>query len=99
MVAKVYILLCSRLVLLIGPLCALTVQVLKNFSRHSSNMSDFPSKILVAENKRNKFKLFRKAGHVSIFLFEPRCEKTGHRGVRPGPTQTGLYRHRRWLEA
>ena len=30
---------------------------------------------------------------------EPRCEKTGLRGLRPGPTQTGLYSHRRWLEA
>ena len=30
---------------------------------------------------------------------EPRCEKTGLRGFRPGPTQTGLYSHRRWLEA
>ena len=26
-------------------------------------------------------------------------EKTGHRGFRPGLTQTGLYSHRRWLEA
>ena len=32
-------------------------------------------------------------------LNEPRCEKTGLRGFRPGPTQTGLYSHRRWLEA
>ena len=31
--------------------------------------------------------------------FEPRCEKTGLRGFRPGPTQTGLYNYRRWLEA
>ena len=30
---------------------------------------------------------------------EPRCEKTGLRGFRPGPTQTRLYSHRRWLEA
>ena len=30
---------------------------------------------------------------------EPRSEKTGLRGFRPGPTQTKLYRHRRWLEA
>ena len=29
---------------------------------------------------------------------EPRCEKTGLRGFRPGLTQTGLYSHRRWLE-
>ena len=26
---------------------------------------------------------------------EPRCEKTGFQGFRPGPTQTGLYSHRR----
>ena len=26
---------------------------------------------------------------------EPRCEKTSLRGFRPGPTQTGLYSHRR----
>ena len=31
--------------------------------------------------------------------FEPRCEKTGLRGFRPGPTQTGLCSHRIWLEA
>ena len=30
---------------------------------------------------------------------EPRCEKTGLQGFRPGPTQTGLCSHRRWLEA
>ena len=30
---------------------------------------------------------------------EPRCEKTGLRGFRPGPTQTGLYNSIRWLEA
>ena len=32
-------------------------------------------------------------------IYEPRSEKTGLRGFRPGPTQTGLYSHRRWLEA
>ena len=25
-----------------------------------------------------------------IKVYEPRCEKTGLRGFRPGPTQTGL---------
>ena len=30
---------------------------------------------------------------------EPRCEKTDLRGFRPGSTQTGLYNHRRLLEA
>ena len=30
---------------------------------------------------------------------EPRSEKTGLQGFRPGLTQTGLYSHRRSLEA
>ena len=29
----------------------------------------------------------------------PRCEKTGLKGFRPGPTQTRPYDHPRWLEA
>ena len=36
---------------------------------------------------------------LSTITDEPRCEKTGLRGFRPGPTQTGLYSYRRWLEA
>ena len=32
-------------------------------------------------------------------IYEPRCEKTAPRDFRPGPTQTGRYSHRRWLEA
>ena len=31
--------------------------------------------------------------------YEPRSEKTVLRGFRPGPTQTRLYNHTRWLEA
>ena len=40
--------------------------------------------------------------HVSKFcisLNEPRREKTGLRGFRPGPSQTGLYKLRKELEA
>ena len=37
---------------------------------------------------------------VPLFVrYEPRSEKTGIRGFRAGPTQTGLYNHTRWLEA
>ena len=32
-------------------------------------------------------------------IFEPRSEKTGLLGFRPGPTQTRLYSYGRWLEA
>ena len=34
----------------------------------------------------------------SLHINEPRFEKTGLRGFRPGPIQTGLCSHRRWLE-
>ena len=34
-----------------------------------------------------------------VTLNEARCEKTGLLGFRPGPTQTRLYNHTRWLEA
>ena len=34
-----------------------------------------------------------------MFVYEPRSEKTGLRGFRPGPTQIRLYSYRRWLEA
>ena len=37
--------------------------------------------------------------NVYRILYEPRSEKTGLRGFRLGPIQTGLYSHRRWLEA
>ena len=36
---------------------------------------------------------------MSLILYEPRYEKTGLRGFHTGLTQTGLYSHRRWLEA
>ena len=42
--------------------------------------------------------LFRQQKTKMLSTAEPRCEKTGLRGFRPGPTQTGLYSHRRWLE-
>ena len=46
--------------------------------------------------------LFFAYGKKQVFShlsFEPRCEKTCLRCFRPGPTQTGLYSHRKWLEA
>ena len=33
------------------------------------------------------------------YRYEPRYEKSGLRGFRPGPTQTGLYSNRKRLEA
>ena len=37
--------------------------------------------------------------NLCITLSEPRREKTGLRGFRPGPTQTDLYQLRKELEA
>ena len=49
--------------------------------------------------RKNCFELTRHNYNINIDLkelfkqlsIEPRCEKTGLRGFRPGPTQTGLY--------
>ena len=35
----------------------------------------------------------------SLLTIEPVREKTNNLGFRPGPTQTGLYSHRKWLAA
>ena len=43
--------------------------------------------------------LFISSGSSMVPLNEPRREKTGLRGFRPGPTQTGLYKLRKELEA
>ena len=49
-----------------------------------------------ADRSANSVNLDQTALLEAIFLYEPRCEK---RPCEPGPTQTGLYNHRRWLEA
>ena len=36
---------------------------------------------------------------LTLFLYEPRHEKTGLRGFQLGATQTELHKHRRWLKA
>ena len=40
-----------------------------------------------------------KTHELDISLYEPRRQKTGLRGFRPGPTQIRLRRLRKWLEA
>ena len=47
--------------------------------------------IRVEKHAENKIAVI--FGHP--MLYEPCCEKTGLRGYRLGPTQTGLYNHRR----
>ena len=43
-------------------------------------------------------KIRHKKSSLTIWSYEPQGRKTGLRGFRPGPTQTRLYSHRRWLE-
>ena len=42
---------------------------------------------------------YRSSSCQDFIIYEPRREKTGLRGFRPGPTQTGLYKLRKELEA
>ena len=42
-----------------------------------------------------KHMMFGLEGLIEVTTYEPRCEKTGLQGFRQGPTQTGLYNHRR----
>ena len=48
---------------------------------------------------KSEIKEFFFLSHIHLLPIEPRRQKTGLRGFRPGPTQTGLYSHRKWLEA
>ena len=45
------------------------------------------------------YRSFKDNYQVETRLNEPRREKPGLRGFRPGPTQTGLYKLRKELEA
>ena len=45
------------------------------------------------------FEIFAPFPDLCLLVPEPRREKTGLRGFRPGPTQIGLYKLRKELEA
>ena len=51
-------------------------------------------------NNTNKIMIYNKSDilFALILLNEPRREKTCLPGFRPGQTQMGLYRDRRWIE-
>ena len=54
--------------------------------------------ILVNELLSDNTTVLIESRYSNLTLFEPRRQKTGLRGFRPGPTQTELYSHRRCLE-
>ena len=55
--------------------------------------------LVMARGKSDGIHVYHKIPTYSDMINEPRCEKTGLLGFRPGSTQIGLYSHRRWLEA
>ena len=53
-----------------------------------------------SQKKRKRLEISDlKRGVAALSITEPRREKTGLRGFRPGPTQTGMYKLRKELEA
>ena len=67
------------------------MKIVKNFEQKIIIFTSFIN-LCIIRNERWQSKMLET-------LNEPRCEKTGLRGLQPGPTQTGLYNHRRWLAA
>ena len=58
---------------------------------------------VMSKNKKNitifHLKIVNLYSYKNHSIYEPRCEKTGLQGFRPGPIQTRLCNHRRWLVA
>ena len=90
--------------------CGCTARIVSNAVGNTEDRSSPGGAHLKGEKISHKvapsvciFALFKNVNWYTcsqnIEHIEPRCEKTGLRGFRPGPTQTGLYSHRRWLEA
>ena len=69
-------------------------------SKNNKNITIFHMEITIFTVVKNIILLHRRVIVMSgVRRSEPRCEKTGLRGFRPGPTQTGLYNHRICLDA
>ena len=70
-----------------------------------SKLTEIEQQIKLEKRTRKKTQRFYKnlresnKGNEKTAKGEPRHEKTGLRGFRPGPTQTGLYKLRKELEA
>ena len=64
------------------------------------NKGHFSMKFMKLISLQEAFLSTNNIAKDGIFIkYEPRCEKSGPQGFRPGPTQTRLYSHRKWLEA
>ena len=61
-------------------------------------LSDFCDLFMENSLGQHFFLIFSNLVCLTITI-RPSHEKTNNLGFRPGPTQTELYKHRRWLEA
>ena len=60
----------------------------QNVTRWNSQLNMIQSVLKVPEDKLNSV-----GCNATLSTYEPRRQKTGLRGFRPGPTQTGLHNH------
>ena len=72
---------------------------MKKWQKLSLNHQISSNTHLISFANLNEMKQVSEAWSRIWTTVEPRCEKTGLWGFRRGPTQTGLYSQRRWLEA
>ena len=75
-------------------------QVLSYKEDSSSNLCQISgTKTVPADAKAGLLNTCDHLSKSTSITNEPRCEKNGLRGFRPGLIQTGLYSYGRWLEA
>ena len=68
-----------------------------NFMESWQIIFQLSSYILIWRNKQFHKKISLSVPpYIAHIVNEPRSEKTGLQGFRPGPIQTGLGSHRRW---
>ena len=89
--------------------CGFTAQLICGFvfAYAKSQFSHDAAQFINAANNNGTDQTLQKHTFICAFVVqldrqdksEPCCEKSCLRGFQPGPTQTRLYSHRRWLEA
>ena len=88
--------LCFRLCMLLVFLCDSYFLLQKAAVSRTKSM---PPTIEQSNESDGNFLIFLVLTLYGKMINEPEHEKTNNLGFRPVPTQTGLYSHRRWLEA
>ena len=74
-------------------------RLIDGYTISSSCEPNGSDELIIRRMKRRAIHNLIMLKNTPYHIYEPRYEKTGRRGFRPGPTLTGLYIHKRWLEA